>query len=188
MTDHKQLYRDFDKYWKKIRYHNDFPLEYIMAVEPQNRGAWHMHIILIRQDGKSLYIPQKALLDLWGHGGVHIRRLDNSDNVGAYLTAYLTNTALQDSEGNVDLKSVKKGMRLHLYPPGMKFYRCSSGIRKPEWVDIPDIKTRAIIESRTPNYRQVKEIRDNTDNDKRKQTIVYEQYNMKRESRDKVAP
>jgi hypothetical protein len=186
MTDHKQLMKDWEKFWKRLKYSLPFDLEYITAVEPQERGSWHMHVILIRTDGRSLYIPQKALLDMWGHGGVNIKRLEDSDNVGAYLTAYLTNTATLDADGSIDIKSIKKAMRLHLYPPKMKFYRTSKGIKIPEWVDIPDAQTKTVIESCTPNYRQIKEIIDDTDGNKRRQTIVYEQYNMKRQSNTKV--
>lgn len=186
MTDHKQLMKDWEKFWKKLKYSLDYGLEYITAVEPQERGAWHLHVVLIRPDGRSLYIPQKALKDMWGHGGVNIKRLEDSDNVGAYLTAYLCNTAEISESGEVDLKSIKKGLRLHRYPPKMKFYRTSKGIKIPEWVDIPDLKTKAIIENCAPNYRQIKEIIDDTDNNKRKQTIVYEQYNINRQDSTKA--
>ena len=42
MTDTKRLYLDFDKFIKKLRYHYGH-FEYIVAMEPQGRGAWHAH-------------------------------------------------------------------------------------------------------------------------------------------------
>lgn len=39
--------------------------------------------------GKAPYIPNDEMAEIWGQGFTKTRRLDNVDNVGAYLTAYL---------------------------------------------------------------------------------------------------
>ena len=175
MTDPQQLRKDREKFWKRLRYHNpDIPLEYVAIAEPQERGAWHLHECWKRTDGQKLYIPQKEVLELWGHGGVNIKRLDKSDNIGAYLTAYLQNIPVENSIG----KAFVKGARLQMYPPDMNFYRCSRGIVIPEWSNILDEKTEAIIRKGTPNYRQIIEVYD--DNSDRLQTVQTEQYNLKR--------
>ena len=66
-------------------------------------------------------------------------RNDDVDNVGAYLSAYLTNAIVDaddEDEDTVEVDGVKKavikGGRLHMYPTGMKIYRCSKGLKKPE--------------------------------------------------------
>ena len=92
MTDNDRLYDDFRmfnmrfQYWcKSLGYGKP---EYIAVVEPQARGAWHMHVLYI-WPGKAPYIPNDKLRDLWGFGFVNIKSLKDCDNVGAYLTAYL---------------------------------------------------------------------------------------------------
>ena len=65
MTDTKRLYKDFQKFMQKLKYHfKEFNIEYIVAMEPQGRGAWHAHLILIF-DRKAPYIPNKIIENLW---------------------------------------------------------------------------------------------------------------------------
>ncbi|PBG19272.1 hypothetical protein BGU81_23195 [Clostridioides difficile] len=51
MTDTKRLYDDFVKFNKRLKYYinKEFNLtyEYIVAMEPQGRGAWHCHMAMI---------------------------------------------------------------------------------------------------------------------------------------------
>jgi hypothetical protein len=179
MTDCKQLTRDRETFWKRLkRKHPEIPLEYVTIAEPQERGAWHLHEVWKRLDGQKLFIDQTELMTLWSHGGVNIKRLDKADNIGAYLTSYLLNLVTMDSEGNI--KALNKGKRLNLYPPGMNFYRCSRGIFLPKWTNCMDEKTEAIVRIETPNYRQVIELRD--DKLERVQTVLWTQYNTKRET------
>ena len=92
MTDTDRLYFDFKDFNKRFQYYckiNGYSKpEYIVMMEPQGRGAWHCHLLYI-WDCKAPYVANKTLRDLWGHGFVKIKKLDNCDNVGAYLTAYL---------------------------------------------------------------------------------------------------
>ncbi len=124
MTDVKRLYRDGEKFIKRLRYkYKDVStLEYVAVVEPQARGAWHYHILVKFPDVDFIYISHEELERLWGHGFVSVQDITSVDNVGAYLSAYLTN-----------IDDVKGG-RLYLYPAGMKIYRCSRGIVKPRRV------------------------------------------------------
>ena len=57
-------------------------------MEPQGRGAWHAHLVMIFDD-KAPYIDNKFMADTWGHGFTTTKKLEDVDNVGAYLTAYL---------------------------------------------------------------------------------------------------
>lgn len=152
MTDTVRLYDDFRKFNMRFQHFckkNGYgKAEYIVMMEPQGRGAWHCHLLYIFNLVKAPYISNKTLSDLWGHGFVKISKLDNVDNVGAYLTAYLgdmdlENCSLDEIVGN-ELKKVKieenglekskyyvKGARLKYYPAKFNMFRCSRGIKRP---------------------------------------------------------
>ncbi|MGM9652193.1 MAG: hypothetical protein ACI3XP_00975 [Eubacteriales bacterium] len=150
MRDRKKLYNDFGNFWKR-KISPAYPgTEYIIATEPQGRGAWHIHLLLLFPD-TAPFIPNEQLAGMWGHGFVSVRALDNVDNVGAYLTAYLSNIPLDECENAQDIplsciadvdylddsgkpvsKKVVKSARLHLYPNGMHVFRYSKGIKKPK--------------------------------------------------------
>lgn len=153
MTDTKQLYEDFKKFNMRMRY-KGYKYEYIVAMEPQGRGAWHAHMVMIFDD-KAPFIDNKVMSDIWRHGFTTTKKLDkNIDNLGAYLTAYLGDMDLEEfhtlsakekndmkvydvreievSEGDKKIsKAIIKGGRLHMYPPKFNLYRCSKGIKKP---------------------------------------------------------
>jgi len=114
MTDSKKLYKDFDKFIKKLKYDNK-DLLYIGVVEPQARGAWHVHLLLKNVNN----IDNDYISSKWNLGYTYLTVLNNVDNVGAYLSAYLTNT------------SDKKGARLYLYPQNMNIFRCSRNCKRP---------------------------------------------------------
>jgi hypothetical protein len=172
MQDLIRLREDRDKFWKRLLYQTGLNLEYVSIAEPQARGAWHLHEVWKRLDGKPLYIKQCDLLHLWGHGGVFVKRLNCSDNIGAYLTAYLYNIPNDENDKS---KGFKKGARLSLYPSGMNLYRCSKGIIIPEW---NNVNKNAVEGLGKPVYSKVVEIVD--DAGEHLQTILYEQYNMNR--------
>ena len=149
MTDTKRLYVDFKKFIMRLRY-NIGNFEYIVAMEPQGRGAWHCHVVMVF-DHKAPYIPNNELAECWGNGYVKIKKLDDVDNVGAYLTAYLGDMEVQEVEkckieldGIHTIKTVKvdnngekktkkfiKGARMVMYPPKFNLYRCSRGVKRP---------------------------------------------------------
>ena len=82
MTDPKRLYEDFKKFNMRMRY-KGFKYEYIVCMEPQGRGAWHAHLVMIFDD-KAPYIDNKFMADTWGHGFTTTKKLEDVDNVGAY--------------------------------------------------------------------------------------------------------
>lgn len=150
MTDPKKLQYDFKNFndrCRKIYGH----YEYITAAEPQGRGAWHLHCVFIFQ-GKAPYMENAVVRDCWKKGFVTVKRLDDVDNVGAYLTAYLGDMELteareagvsvsackgikeveyEDENGTKQTKKYIKGARLHMYPPKFNLYRKSKGIVEP---------------------------------------------------------
>ena len=143
MTDPERLYKDFKAFWQRFKRwakrNGQKQPEYLMVVEPQQRGAWHGHLLLFYGDERAPFIPHGELCGLWGNGGVWITNVDDVDNIGAYLSAYLTDAVVdaepEDDETktvNGEKKSVIKGGRLHMYPTGMNIYRCSRGIKRPK--------------------------------------------------------
>lgn len=152
MTDSERLYRDFQKFNQRFQYYcarNGYSKpEYIVMMEPQGRGAWHAHLLYIWQDQKAPYIPNKDFAEIWQHGFVKIKKLDNVDNVGAYLTAYLGDMEVSEApekvrsgaevkeveveeNGEKVKKAILKGARLDLYPAGFNMLRCSRGVKRP---------------------------------------------------------
>lgn len=134
MTDEKQLYKDFDLFYKRLKYKlKEHKLEYIAVAEPQGRGAWHFHIMLKSTNQANLYIDNKTLEKIWGNGYTDAQRL-KSDDVGSYYVSYFTDLLEEDKKGN---KKRVKGSRLSMYPKGFKFYRTSRGIEKPKEIYLP---------------------------------------------------
>ena len=200
MTDPKVLYKDFDRFMKKLKYKYK-SVDYINVVEPQGRGAWHCHILLRFNDYKKIYIPNKEISKMWGHGFVSVKAIKKDiDNLGAYLSAYLGDVEINDDNirellhdgvvkpgqalniKEVEVEGVKKkfikGGRLHYYPPKMNIYRCSRGIKKPAVSHISYEKAKKIVGAATPTYSTRTVIQN--DNGEQLNSIIYEQYNLKR--------
>jgi hypothetical protein len=138
MQDSDKLYDDFNKFIKRLKYeYSSHDLQYIAVAEPQARGAWHMHVLL-KSDKPVLFIDNKKLSHIWGHGRTDVERIKGKDP-GKYFAAYFTNLEA-DAKGletdpafatDAQGKKYKKGARLGFYPKGMNFYRCSRGISRP---------------------------------------------------------
>ena len=206
MTDPKRLYEDFKNFNKRLRYKLGEKYEYIVAMEPQGRGAWHAHVVMIF-DHKAPYIPNAELAEIWGHGFVKVKRLDNVDNVGAYLTAYLGDMDLQEAidtkqiklparcnaenvsgegikevEVEIDGETVKKkyikGGRLHMYPPKFNIFRYSRGIKKPTVELMNADKAEKKVSADTLTFEKTLKITNGKDFES---ILNYRYYNSKRE-------
>lgn len=200
MQDTKRLYEDFKKFNQRFQYYiknlGYNKVEYIVMCEPQGRGAWHCHLLYIF-DTIAPFIPNNELERLWGHGFTKTKKLDDVDNVGAYLTAYLGDMEVQQAlddnadefqrcvDGNATIKSIEidgdkkyyiKGARLSLYPANFNMYRCSRGIKRPvEYMDCLENAEKK-VSAGTLTYEKTVEIID-LDNDF--QTVINSrQYNM----------
>jgi len=173
MTDTNRLYEDFKKFHMRFQAYckreGIICPEYIVMMEPQGRGAWHCHLLYI-WDKKAPYIANKTLREIWQQGFVKIKKLDDVDNVGAYLTAYLgdmdlddcikTGTPLYDGASyktiEVDGKSkyFVKGARLDLYPAKFNMIRSSRGVKRP----IEEMMTQKMalkkVSSAKPTYEK----------------------------------
>ncbi|MFD5944378.1 MULTISPECIES: rolling circle replication-associated protein, partial [Streptomyces] len=198
MTDTKKLYSDFQNFIDRLRYKykKESSIDYLSVVEPQGRGAWHCHVLMRFNDLDKIYIKNAELRSLWGLGFVTIKSLKDIDNIGAYLSAYLTDIDLEDvqdretalkvaSEGcEVQTKIVEgrekkflKGGRLHMYPSGMNMYRKSKGIVKPEREEMKFGDIKKVVGSAKPHYEKSYHV----ENDNFENTISFLQYNTKRD-------
>ncbi len=178
MTDTTKLYNDFKNFNKRLRKEVG-QYEYISMVEPQERGAWHCHVLLIFAR-KAPYIPNETVRNSWKQGFVNIQALDNVDNVGAYLTAYLGDIPLDEAEmyginakqytikecekidenGNKISKKMLKGARMHFYPAGMHIARYSKGLKNPEVVLTTAEKAEKEVVDMELTYESTKVIED----------------------------
>ena len=201
MQDTKKLYNDFKNFIRRFKDQYGH-IEYIVAMEPQARGAWHCHCIIIF-DNVAPFIPNSSIEKLWQQGFTKTTKLDNIDNIGAYLTAYLgdmeftkenilelqkqglkvSQMALKEVneiEG-IKLKEPKsfiKGGRLYMYPPKFNLYRISRGIKKPKKEYYSYHVAKEKIGCTKPTYSKgikISDLDNSFDN-----RIIYEYYNTKR--------
>ncbi|MCQ2063414.1 MAG: hypothetical protein MJY99_08790 [Fibrobacter sp.] len=121
MTDTKRLYQDYRKFIMKLRYQFPQISGYLVAFEPQKRGAWHAHILLL-SNNPYLYISNTVMHRIWGFGFTKTQAVKRIRDVGSYLTSYLTN--LKQGE------KTKKGARLYMYPRGFHFLRSSHDVNR----------------------------------------------------------
>lgn len=197
MTDPKRLYKDFQQFNQRFQYYckqkGYSKPEYIVMMEPQGRGAWHAHLLYIWQDQKAPYIANQEFREMWGHGFVRIKKLDNVDNVGAYLTAYLGDMEIdemdiskavgkqckvvevEDEDGKKVKKAIVKGARLDLYPANFNMLRCSRGVKRPVAEMMSQEEANKKVSAATKTFESAIKLVDN-ENDF-ETVIIREQYN-----------
>lgn len=207
MQDYKKLRRDFDNFKERLQdYCGHF--EYIVCAEPQARGAWHMHVILVFPC-KAPFLSNDLVFDCWKKGFVNVRALDDNDNVGLYLTSYLADCPLEDVIKHNDLRDEKgclfspehfelggslcekevengkymkkkrilKGARLYMYPAGMRIFRYSRGVVRPEIKEMSYAEAKKVVEGHLCTYVSDVIL---SDGDDFRREIVKEHYNIKR--------
>lgn len=192
-SDFKSVAKDFDRFIKRFKRRYD-DLDYIRVLEPHATGNWHIHVLMRFNAVSEIFISNEEMSKLWGNGFVNVKAIENIDNVGAYLSAYLAdvstdelrdtglypevNEGIFEKEVNGQSKKYIKGGRLSFYPSGMNLYTSSRGIEQPkrETMFYDDIKK--IVGHGTPHYKKSISISDDLSN--YKNTITYEQYNLKR--------
>lgn len=178
MQDGKKLCRDFDVFRKRLnRYcvsHEYGKPEYISVIEPQARGAWHIHAFFIWPVAP--YIPNVDLAMLWGHGFVSIKQPQSCDNMGAYFSAYLADIPvdeapdlhgeivekefIDDRDGATKRKKFIKGGRLSMYPPKFNIVRHSRGIKEPEVEMCEYAEARKKVHAHAQTFTRTYVVRD----------------------------
>ena len=192
MQDTKRLYEDFRRFWQRFQYYlkkqGYSPAEYIIAAEPQGRGAWHLHGLLLFPE-KAPFVPNEEIAKHWKQGFTKTKSLLGISNPGLYLTAYLgdmeINEAISTGAARGKLtevtgrdgtrKGVVKGARLHLYPTGFHLYRTSRGIKRPVEYQLTEEEAQMMVAKIPLAYEKTISV---TDGDGNVRNIInYRQYN-----------
>lgn len=200
VRDTKKLYRDFQTFNQRFQYYcnkkNFGKPEYIVMMEPQKRGAWHAHLIYIWQH-KAPFIPCDDLRKIWRNGTiVSIKKLNDIDNVGAYLTAYLGDLEVdedkieqyknhpnfkevdtEDENGKKIKKSIIKGARLPLYPKDFKMLRYSRGCKQPNEILCSHEYAQKKVLGATKTFESAVKLSDSHDGANFENIIIKEYYN-----------
>lgn len=205
-NDTERVYSDFKNFMDRLRYKykKTSTIDYINVLEPHATGNFHMHVLMRFNDLESIYIPNEVnratgesinapMRDIWGNGNVTVSSLKGVDNIGAYLSAYLSDVEIPDDvtakrlEGHMNLvekevngqkKKFLKGARLRFYPTGVNIYRPSKGIKKAEKEMMSYKNAQKKVGARNPNFKYGVELIDDEKNFRN--TLIKEQYNLKR--------
>ena len=129
LTDLYKARYEFDKFLKRLK--TRFKgFQFVAVVEFQKRGAVHFHLLC-----NLPYVDVNELSKVWKHGFIRLNKIDNVDNVGAYVTKYMT----------------KESMDKRLI--GRKCYSMSKGLNEPQ--EITDEKA---VEELLANVESVKRV------------------------------
>lgn len=108
--------KEFKKFIQRLREKFGKNFRYIAVIEFQDmnrRGAVHYHMLA---DIKGM--TQETLFNLWGLGFVDIKNIKQVDNVGAYISYYMTkeneDERLQGKKSYLISRNLKKPIDLHL--------------------------------------------------------------------------
>ena len=157
VTDLDKAHYEFKKFIQRLNYlvfgTKSGKLKYTVVVEFQERGAIHYHVIIYNIP----YTRVEVIERIWGNGWVWIKKIEDVDNVGAYICKYLT------KEGDDE--------RLR----GRKCYFNSRGLFKPLVIE-EEKKTETIKQSLPDEFMIVSKQYENEHLGK----ISYRQYNLKR--------
>lgn len=93
MQDYDKAYKDYYNFVKMVKYKFGISLKYVRVIELQKRGAIHFHVVVFNPE--FVNISYNDVYRTWGHGAVHIRKIDllddvTADRIGNYLGKYLT--------------------------------------------------------------------------------------------------
>lgn len=189
----KQVSKDYDNFRGRFdtRFKKKSTIDMLKILEPHASGNWHLHVLIRFNDVKSIYIHSSEMAELWGRGFATVKSLKDIDNIGAYVSAYLTDLEFNDKTAGIALtedreievkkvdgedKKFIKGGRLHMYPPGANIFSKSKGIIYPERKKTTYKKAKKIVGSAKPHFKTTKYIeKEDFEN-----AITYEQYNLKR--------
>lgn len=138
VIDVKEANYEFKKFIKRLNYlvfnTKKANLKYNAVIEFQKRGAIHYHVIIYNMP----WTKHKIIEETWGNGWIFINKIDEVDNVGAYVAEYLGNAEKGQGKDVFD-------DRLQ----GKKSYFSSRGLYKP--VEITDKKIVEQVAAALPN-------------------------------------
>ena len=164
VQDIKQANYEFKKFIQRLNYYcfntKISKLKYTCVIEFQKRGAIHYHIIIYNMP----YVKANILESVWGNGFIKINKIDDIDNVGAYVSEYLGQS--EKGQGH-DLEDDRLQSK--------KSYFSSRGLFQP--VEITDKKIVEQVSSALPKECLTYSV--NYENE-HLGNINYKQYNLKK--------
>lgn len=155
VTDVKECNIAFRQFIKRMRRRYG-GFKYCTVIEFQDtngRGAVHYHVV-----ADIPYVHYEKLAEIWENGFIGINRIDHVDNVGAYITKYMT----KDSNDP----------RLQ----GKKSYMTSTNMIRP--IEVFGGEAHEIVEKYLMGKKRVF---TNSYESEHQGKITYEEYNLKRD-------
>lgn len=144
---------EYEKFIKRLNYQmfgtKKSNVKYTAVPEFTKKGRVHYHVIFYNLP----YIKSNYLADIWGNGFIKINKIDNCDNVGAYVSKYMT----KDNDDII----------------GQKSYFNSRGLFKPT-----EIVEKEEVESLRNSLPLDKVTYTTTFDNEHVGTITYLQYNF----------
>jgi len=155
---------EFKKFIQRLNYYcfgvKKNNLKYTCVVEFQKRGAIHYHVIIYNMP----YLKANKISNVWGNGFIKINKIDNVDNVGAYVSEYL-GQAEKGQGYDVEDDRLK----------GRKSYFSSRGLFKPI-----EITNKKIVEQVAAALPKEYLTYSATFENEHIGSITYKQYNLKK--------
>ena len=170
--------KEFKKFMMRLNYavtgkKKNF-LQYVAVVEFQKRGAVHYHLLLFNMP----YVDVKEVIaPVWGHGSVKINKVDEVDDLGAYMAKYMGKTF--DSDDDDDPPPGGGGGKKRR-DKGKKRYFASRGLIRPKEMEV---QTDEELDRVQADLAQCKVFEKAYDTEYYGR-VVYTQYNMKRRRKD----
>lgn len=153
VTEIEQANYEFKKFRQRLEYDLNLKLKYVAVIEFQKSGRIHYHVIFFNLP----YVKANDLESIWRNGFIKINAISHVDNIGAYVTKYMT----KDNDDQ----------RLK----GKKSYFASRGLYKPIEKYI-DEKETANLKGSLSN----KLVYENIFQNEHVGNILYTQYNLDR--------
>ena len=156
VQDIKTANYQFKLFRQRLEYELEIKLKYVVVIEFQKRGAIHYHAVFFNLP----YIKNNQLAEIWGNGFVKVNKIDQVDNIGSYVTKYMT----KEEQDKVKMDRLR----------GEKSYFSSRNLKQPI-----EIREKEEIEQLATALSQFKVYESSFENDYVGQ-IQYSQYNTKR--------
>lgn len=152
ITDFRSANYEWKKFRQRLEDRLKIKLKYLTVVEFQKRGAIHYHCVFFNMP----YVDQKTLFSIWGQGFGKVNKIEEVNNIGAYVCKYIGKDLEED-------RLIKE-----------KCYFTSKGLLKPlELIEKEEIDQ---LLSDLPHEKKVYEKKYF---DVHTGDVTYRQYNMK---------
>lgn len=169
MKEPEHLSKDIQQFIKKFKRKYNLTsnnLKYIYIKEPQEKGSWHIHLLIKRLDNKPLIVSDEEIHQLWNLGTqIKIQNINNIDKLVWYFDI---------------TRDKKKAQRIAFYPHNIRIYDGSRNThlekRRMPYRDVSDL-----LKDKTLTYQQQLDISALSSNNEFNtiNTVKYEQYHRK---------